>query len=566
MKRHLAQEALERIAQPADSERPVSDEDEQASETEDDNTDDEVWKLIPPVESDSSDDSAESGEDTEETAGPSDEWKSKNGQIVWSPTHGETLRYVPATGVIPGPTRYATTRISNVKSCFDLFMTEKIIQLLLDMTNLQGRRSVTDWKDIDATDMQAYIGLLILAGVYRSRNESTRSLWDGHTGRAIFRATMSHHTFSLISSNLRFDDRLTRPARHLKHDRLAAFRTIWEKWVHRLPLLFNPGRDVCVDEQLVPFRGRCRFRQYVPRKPAKYGIKIWVACDVVTSYAWKMQIYTGKSDGSPEVNQGKRIVLDLTEGLQGNTVTCDNFFTSYALAEELLRRKVALVGTIRKNRPELPPQLLRTKQRAPRSSLFAFTKTHTAASYIPKQGKNVLLLSTKHREPAVSDAEHQKPAIITDYNRCKGGVDNLDKVVGTYSCRRRTCRWPLVLFYNILDVSAYNAFVLWAAVDPSWNQAKTFKRRLFMEELGKTLVSPQVLRRERLPRTPAAAAMVADLQDSGDNPVPDGTDGKRRRWCEFCTGKKKKTATTCIKCSKYTCKDHTSPYCSSCCT
>ncbi|XP_071396353.1 piggyBac transposable element-derived protein 4-like [Centroberyx affinis] len=571
MKRHLAQEALERIAQSADSEqRSVSDSDEEASKTEDDdNTDDEVSNLVPPIGSDSSDDSAGSGEETEETAGPSNEWKSKNGQIVWSPTHAETLRYIPATGAVPGPTRYATTRISTVKSCFDLFMTEKIMQLLLDMTNLQGRRSLTDWKDIDATDLQAYVGLLILAGVYRSRDESTRSLWDGHTGRAVFRATMSHHTFSLISSNLRFDDKLTRPARHQKHDKLAAFRTIWEKWVHRLPLLFNPGQDVCVDEQLVPFKGRCGFRQFMPRKPAKYGIKIWVTCDVITSYAWKMQIYTGKPAGSPEVNQGQRVVLEMTEGLQGNTVTCDNFFTSYALAEELLRRKLALVGTIRKNGPELPPQLLQTRQRAPRSSRFAFTRTHTAVSYVPKRGKNVLLLSTKHREPAVSHTEHQKPTIITDYNRCKGSVDNLDKVVGAYSCRRRTCRWPLVLFYNMLDVSAYNAFVLWTAVDPSWNRAKTFKRRLFMEELGKMLVSPQMLRREHLPRTPAAAAMVAELQDPGDGPVPDSTDStdsKRRRWCEFCTGRKKKTATTCIKCGKHTCKDHTSSYCSSCCT
>uniref|UniRef100_UPI003AB0FFAC piggyBac transposable element-derived protein 4-like n=1 Tax=Centroberyx gerrardi TaxID=166262 RepID=UPI003AB0FFAC len=547
--------------------------------TEPDDTDDEVVFAL---ESDSSDDSTESGEDgedTEETAGPSDEWKSKNGQIVWSPSHAETLRYFPAaTGMTPGPTRYATARISTVKSCFDLFMTEEIIQLLLDMTNLQGRRAVADWKDIDATDLQAYIGLLILAGVYRSRNESTRSLWDGHTGRAIFRAAMSHRSFSLINANLRFDDKLTQP----RHTKLAAFQNIWEKWVHRLPLLFNPGRDVCVDEQLVPFKGHCRFRQYMPSKPAKYGIKIWVTCDVNTSYAWKMQIYTGKAADSPEVNQGKRVVLDMTEGLRGNTVTCDNFFTSYALAEELLRRKMAVVGTIRKTKPELPPQLLQTRQRAPQSSLFAFTKTHTLVSYIPRRGKNVLLLSTKHREPAVSDKEHKKPTIIMDYNHCKGGVDNLDKVVGTYSCRRRTCRWPLVLFYNILDISAYNSFVLWTAMDPSWNQAKTFKRRLFMEELGKMLVSPQMLRRQRLPRTPGAAAMVADLRDSvrasnkpttcprqeplysGDN--SDSSPSKARRWCEFCTGKKKKIATTCIKCGKYTCKDHSSSYCSSCCT
>ncbi|KAJ8393029.1 hypothetical protein AAFF_G00069330 [Aldrovandia affinis] len=135
-----------------------------------------------------------------------------------------------------------------------------------------------------------------------------------------------------------------------------------------------------------------------------------------------MQVYTGKQEGARlEVNQGRRVVLELTEELQGygHTVTCDHFFTSYALAEELLRRKMALVGTIRRNKPELPPNQLQTRQRAILSSVFAFTKTHTAVSYVPKRGRNVLLLSTKHREPSVSKAEHQKPAIILDYNSCK---------------------------------------------------------------------------------------------------------------------------------------------------
>lgn len=421
-RRFTAREALDLVVA-TNSEHPGTCE----SEDEELTSEDEVEFAL---ESDSdsscsSDDSTES-EDTEETADL--QWNSKNGQILWSSTHTETLRYNPAKGMTPGPTHYATARITTLQSCFDLFITEEIIQLLLENTNLHGRRFVTDWIDFDSTDIQAYIGLLILAGVYKSRNESTRSLWDVENGRSIFRTTMSHRKFKLLSSTLRFDDRMTRPARYM-HDKLAAFRTIWEKWTHRLPLLFNPGQDVCVDEQLVPFKGRCRFRQYMPSKPAKYGIKIWVTCDVTTSYAWKLQIYTGKSPGSPaEVNQGKRVILEMTEGLQGNTVTCDNFFTSYGLAEELLKRKMALVGTIRRNKPELPPQLLQIKHRALLSSLFAFTKTHTAVSYVPKRGKNVLLLSTKHREPAVSDTEKKKPVIITDYNRCKGGVDNLDKV------------------------------------------------------------------------------------------------------------------------------------------
>lgn len=110
--------------------------------------------------------------------------------------------------------------------------------------------------------------------------------------------------------------------------------------MERLPLIYNPGPAVTVDERLVAFRGRCRFKQYIPNKPAKYGIKLWTACDSKSSYAWNMQVYTGKSSSSvPEKNQGQRVVLEMTEGLQGHTVVCDNFYTSYNLGKELLRKK-----------------------------------------------------------------------------------------------------------------------------------------------------------------------------------------------------------------------------------
>lgn len=132
------------------------------------------------------------------------------------------------------------------------------------------------------------------------------------------------------------------------------------------------------------------------------------------------------------------------------------------------------------------------------------------------------------------------------------------QVVGTYICRRRTCRWPVVLFYNLVDVSSFNSFVLWSAVDPSWNQGKTFRRRLFLEELGKALVMPQMSRRQRIPRTPSTSTMMEDQQQGDPNT-------KKRKLCVSCTGKKKKSATTCNKCGKCICKVHTVTYCSSCC-
>ena len=67
-------------------------------------------------------------------------------------------------------------------------------------------------------------------------------------------------------------------------------------------------------------------------------------------------------------------------------------------------------------------------------------------------------MSTVHTDVSLTTREDMKPQIILDHNSTKGGVDNLDKVTATYSCQRKTARWPLLIFNNIVDVSAYNAY------------------------------------------------------------------------------------------------------------
>ena len=89
---------------------------------------------------------------------------------------------------------------------------------------------------------------------------------------------------------------------------------------------------------------------------------------------------------------------------------------------------------MRKNTPQLPPALVSTRGRNALSSKFAFTGTHSLVSYLPKKNKNVILMSARHKYAAVSKAEHRKPQIILDYNRNKGGVDCLDKVMYIFIC------------------------------------------------------------------------------------------------------------------------------------
>ncbi|KAK7121548.1 hypothetical protein R3I93_022589 [Phoxinus phoxinus] len=504
------------------------------------------------------------GEDSEEQDPGEGTYESKNGEIAWTATAPiQTPGRAPAERVMkrtPGPTRFACSHVDNIRSAFELFFSLETQETLIDMTNLEGKRVYgVSWKEVDWVDFQAYFGLLLLAGVYRSHNEATMSLWNADTGRAIFRATMSMRAFEIMTRVIRFDNRDTRPA-YWRDDKLAAIRKIWDKWVEHLPLMYNPGREVTVDECLVPFRGRCSFKQYMPSKPARYGIKIWAACDSKTSYAYNMQIYTGKpADGQREKNLGMRVVLDMSAGLQGHTITCDNYFTSYALGQELLKRKLGMLGTVRKNKPELPSALVTTRGREKFSSVFAFTSTHTLVSYCPKIHKNVLLMSTVHKEATVSTAEKRKPDIILDYNKTKGGVDSLDQMVAAYTCKRKSNRWPMVVFSNMLDVSALNAFVLWSEINPAWNAGKKFRRRIFLEELGKALVSPQIQRRKSVPRGAASLMMLNRIRQPSLENIPCTStviSPNKRKRCHACTSNRKKTSTVCGKCREYICKEH----------
>ena len=54
-----------------------------------------------------------------------------------------------------------------------------------------------------------------------------------------------------------------------------------------------------------------------------------------------------------------------------------------------------------------------------------------------------------------------KPEIVTFYNSTKGGVDTFDQVIRCYSSKRKTNRWPVALFFNVLDIAAYNAYILY---------------------------------------------------------------------------------------------------------
>ena len=89
-------------------------------------------------------------------------------------------------------------------------------------------------KKFDITEFSAFIGLLLLACVFKSCNEYTKSMWDAGKGRAIFRTTVSLQRFFDTSRVLRFVDRETRSCWR-QRDKFGATRDLRDIWVDVFP-------------------------------------------------------------------------------------------------------------------------------------------------------------------------------------------------------------------------------------------------------------------------------------------------------------------------------------------
>ena len=94
-----------------------------------------------------------------------------------------------------------------------------------------------------------------------------------------------------------------------------------------------------------------------------------------------------------------------------------------------------------------------------------------------------------------------KENINVFYNHEKGGVDSHDQMCALYTTARKTNRWPMRVFYGIVDISALNAFVIFTHNTPGFGGSRKDKRQKFLKELSKSLIVSQTKRRLVTPQT-----------------------------------------------------------------
>lgn len=530
--------------------------------------------------------SEQEGSDTDEQLQKHEEDKerlcflAKDGTTKWMkhpqrPANVRTLSCNIITD-LPGPKSKAC-ETQNEIDIFNLFFDDTIFEIIMNSTNIfidKIREKFTRERDARYTDileLKAFVGLLFLIGALRCSKKNLSDLWNNSTGNGLESCylSMSEKRFRFLLRCLRFDNVNDRDERR-ETDKLAPFREVMTIFINNCQKYYTPGEFLTVDEQLVGFRGRCCFRQYIPSKPAKYGLKVFALVDSKTAYTINMEPHVGTQPNGPYQvgNSAEEVVLRLVKPVQGSNrnITGDNWFTSLSLVNKLKEKKLTYVGTIRKNRKEIPIELLPSKQRKLHSSIFGYQKDCTIVSYCTKPSAAVLLLSSMHLDDTIdtSTGEQQKPAIVTFYNATKVGVDLVDQLCERNNTARSTRRWPMVLFYDILNIAAINSLCVY-----SYHSAATGKhvRRVdFLKTLSWELIKPQIVHRstiETLPREIRRRARLLVHTPEPELQEPPGPSSRGR--CYACGRKRDRTTRKwCVKCCKWMCIDHLKNICAEC--
>ena len=204
------------------------------------------------------------------------------------------------------------------------------------------------WHPTTADEIKAYIGINIAMGIknlpgYKDYRSTEPLLHDAFISGILTRTRNSASTSTVLCQGMKTGT--------ISWRRSALCEQNFGQ-------CYQPSRDVSIDEAMVQFDGRLCWMQYMPKKPVKWGIKLWCHCDSTTGFCAKFSVYCGRDDDDQDasLDLGYKVVMRLMrDRLQRHHhVYADNYFTSVHLAEALLRSGTYLCGTTRSTRRDFP--------------------------------------------------------------------------------------------------------------------------------------------------------------------------------------------------------------------
>ncbi|XP_066585414.1 uncharacterized protein [Prorops nasuta] len=500
-------------------------------------------------------------------------WRLKKPQRV-----SDRLNPGVAPVIVSGPINNAANA-TTIEEFWEILFSPDIIEDIVKFTNIQIEFSIVNFiakESIEQSyhhptyvaEIRAYIAVTYYSGLWKQPKVRDFDLWSVENGTSFYRCVFPLRRWNFLTENLRFDDRATRDSA----DKFAPVRGIFEKFINNCKNNYKPSTYCTVDEQLLGFRDRCAFRTYIKNKPDKCGLLLITLNDARTAYLInaipRLGIGTVRIERDELVPQV--LLRQVTEPIHGSnrSVTCDNLYTAIPLFEQMKEEpyKLTMTRTIRKNKREIPMEMKVARKELP-STKFCFSNSGiTLLSFTPKKNKVVLLASSFMNSEEIIDG---KSKIVLHYNNTKGGTDTFDALCKNYTVVRRSNRWPLRIFWAMLDQAMVNARILLKCKNSITGDETKVPAIICMKKIIWHLVKPWITVRQKIPNLRislkiAIETMLKMHHETFRNNQDAGLLAKRTR-CRICPTKfDKKTCYQCISCLRPMCLDHRSKLCSTC--
>ena len=237
--------------------------------------------------------------------------------------------------------------------------------------------------------------------------------------------------------------------------------------------------------------------------------------------------------------------------------TWTTFLNSPDLYDDLAEKKIFCCGTVRLHRKGMPKDLKPKTLRLKRGDIRVRTRGDLTA-VVWKDKRDVCLLTNLHDPPREGNYRDEhgnaiKPAIVADYNRHMGHVDNADRMVNSYTASRRTWKWTKKLFFHLFDLAIVNSHILLSSCGGKKISHRDFRLTLIREMLAQSGHDPRPSK--PVGRPAPASTNILRLDTRHNKHWPDRNPTRRR--CRVCSarGVTRTVMFKCVRCDVALCVD-----------
>ncbi|XP_039290397.1 piggyBac transposable element-derived protein 3 [Nilaparvata lugens] len=457
----------------------------------------------------------------------------------------------------------------------DYFLKLFSIDLLEEITfqtNLYALQKGKENLALSISELKIFLGVALVMSYIKYPR--IRQYWSQQAGLRmdLIADAISVNRFEEIRQYLHFIDSNSIPANNT--DKAIRVRPILDKLHENFHAAVDAEECHSVDEMMIPFKGRSSLKQYLPRKPKRWGYKMWVRAGI-SGYVYCFELYQGASGGRADITDCGAVgdvVLRLCHDLHGKNhkVYADNLFSSIPLVKKLRDSEIWYVGTMRINRMKNADRKLKShkdlKQEGRGSSSQVTSNNdvtitrwldnslvHVVSSYAgktPESETERFSRKEKRRVPI------KRPFSVDLYNKHMGGVDLMDSLVALYRNDVRNKRWYMRIFYHMLNVTVVNGWILW-----KWNDHQKMDLLEFKSRVASGLIYTGLAELNRKKRgrpsleeqTPAPVkkrvtnSVPLELRFDGGSHFPKKTEGKFANRCrdKHCQSKTRYECNTC---------------------